>query len=451
MLINFLSVLLVLTSITPSDMQDNLQPEKVLNASEKDIQWFRDAKFGLFITWGPVSLVGTEISLSSMDNQGDGAGPGIIIPRDVYEKLYLSFDPCKFDAKEWIDLAQAAGIKYIVFITKHSDGFSMFDTRLSDYKVTRSPYARDITAEIAKACHEAGMRLGLYYCLPDWYHTDFRGENHARVIEYVHGQLRELVTNYGRVDVLWFDSVSLGPERYDSRGIFKILRQLQPAILLNDRAGLPGDFEAREDYIGCFETDRPWESIEILGSQWAWKPNDVIHTPQEVIRLLVKCVGRDGNLLMNVGPMSSGKFDPNQVKCLREVGSWLKKYGESIYGTRGGPFVVRPLGCDWADNIGIRGCEGGGPYVMENVVSTRKDHFIYLHVLRWSEGPLVLPPIPRKIVSNSVLTGGTAEISQTERSLEVNVAGAHRDAIDTIIKLELDESAETIPPIRPYP
>ena len=456
MLVKHLSILLVLISIAHSDAQETSGAANRLSDTDHSIAWFRDAKFGVLITWGPVSIKGTEIGFSRANEPpGEVGGKPGTISANEYDGLYKQFSPTDFDAKEWVGLFRDAGTRYVVFMTRASDGFCMFDTKLADYKITKSPIGRDLTAEIVKACHEVRMPVGFYYSPGDCRYPPpaFPSENHQRCfIPSFHSQVRELCSNYGKIDLLWFDGVPNDPKFWGSNDLFRMIRQLQPAIVINDRAGLPGDFETREGKIGGVQMDRPWETVEILGSQWAWKPNDVTHNPQEVIQLLVKCVGRDGNLLMNVGPMASGQLDPNQVKCLRQVGSWLKKYGESIYGARGGPYLVKPLGCDWADAIGVpTNCAIPGPYIDEDMVSTRKGNIVYLHVLNWKEGSLVLPSLGRKVIASSVLTGGTVEVTASEHNLKLSVPPDYRNAIDTIIKLKLDDSAETIPFIRPDP
>ncbi len=388
-----------------------------LSASAEDMQWWREARFGLFIHWGPVSLTGLEIGWSRGGERRGTGGTGPT-PLEVYDSLYEQFDPVKFSAREWVATAQAAGMKYLVFTTKHHDGFCMFDTKLTDYRITRSPFGRDVVAELADACHEGGLRLGFYYSPPDWHHPDYRTENHARYVEYLHGQLRELCSNYGRVDVIWFDGLGGRAEDWRSDDLFSTVRQLQPHVLINNRAGLPGDFDTPEQRVGRFQTDRAWESCITLCRQWAWKPDDQMKSLKDCIDTLVRCVGGDGNLLLNVGPMPTGEMEPRQVARLREIGEWLRQYGESVYGTRGGPFRPGP----WA-------------------ASTCKGTTVYLHMLDWPQDVVVLPPIPAQIVASSALTGGTPSVRQTEEGIEISVPAAQRHALDTIVVLELDRPA----------
>ncbi|MFQ6131004.1 MAG: alpha-L-fucosidase [Armatimonadota bacterium] len=389
---------------------------------EDRMRWWREARFGLFIHWGPVSLKGTEIGWSRGGERRGRGGRGPI-PADEYDNLYRQFDPTEFDAEEWVAIAKSAGMKYLVFTTKHHDGFSMFDSKLTDYKITNSPFKRDVTAELARACHEGGIGLGFYYSPPDWYHPDYRTENHARYIEYLHGQLRELCTNYGKVDIIWFDGLGGKPEDWDSEKLIAMVRQLQPGVIINNRGGLPEDFDTPEQRIGRFQTHRAWETCMTIGRQWAWKPDDQIKSLQECIGVLVRCAGGDGNLLLNVGPMPTGEIEPRQVQRLKEIGEWLEQYGESIYATRGGPFRPGPWGA-----------------------STHKGNTVYVHVLNWPEEGLTLPPLDKKVLASSVLTGGTAAVEQSEDGISIAVPPADRQENDTIVALQLDGPAAQASP-----
>ncbi len=393
-----------------------------LKAGERDVQRWRQMKFGLFIHWGPVSLKGTEIGWSRGGQRRGRSGRGSI-PAEEYDNLYKQFDPVKFNADEWIQLAKDAGMKYLVFTSKHHDGFSMFDSKLTEYKITNSPFKRDVVKELADACHKAGIKLGYYYSPVDWYHPDYRTANHARYIEFLHGQLREICSNYGRIDIVWFDGLGGSAKDWDSERLIKMIRGLQPHVIINNRAGLPADHDTPEQRIGKFQNDRPWETCMTICRQWAWKPNDQMKSLKQCIDTLVRVVGGDGNLLFNVGPMPDGRIEPRQVDRLREMGAWLEKYGKSIYGTRGGPFKPGPWGA-----------------------STHHNDVIYVHVLKWPGETLSLPRIPMKITESRVLTGGQVKVTQTDEGIEVSVPQADRQELDTIIALHLDGSAGEIPP-----
>jgi alpha-L-fucosidase len=407
----------------------SVESEKYLRASPEDMEWWRDAKFGMFVHWGPASLTGKEISWSRGGNRRSQHNFGSRdVPAEVYDNLYKKWIPEKFDAYEWIQLAKDAGAKYFVFVSKHHDGFCLFDSKLTEYTSSgpEAAWKHDAVADIVDACHKAGMKCMFYYSPVDWYHPDYRTENHQRYIEYFHGQMRELLTNYGCIDGIWFDGLGGSEEDWDSRKLFKMMRQLQPHLLINDRGGLPADFDTPEQRIGDFKFGRPWESCITICNQWCWKPNDTIKSLVECIQTLVKCNTRDGNLLLNIDPMPDGALESGRAGRFREIGDWLKKYGRSIYATRGGPFRLSI----W-----------GG--------STHKDNFVYLHILDWrfSDGVIRLPVIEKKITNCSVLTGGVALVNHTLNGTEISVPASDRNDIDTIVVLELDGHAAEVKPV----
>ena len=423
--------LLIFSAAVETLAESQPQVPDYLQASQKDLQWWRDAKFGLFICWGPVTLTGEEIGWSRAGERRAFSGTGTT-PVEVYDNLYKQFNPTEFDARQWMKLAKSAGVKYIIFLTKHHDGFCLFDTKQTDYNIMNSPFGRDITKEIAEACHKEGIKLGIYFSAVDWYDPDFfitmaqptvYAKSQARFLDRFKGELKELCTNYGNVSILWFD---LGwPDLYDSAKTFKMLRELQPGILINNRLSRPGDFGTPEQTIGGFDNKRPWESCITIGTQWTWKPNDTVKSTKECIQTLVRCVVGDGNLALNVSPTSSGEIEPVPSQRLKEMGAWLKKYGKSIYSTRGGPFIL--------------GKVGGSVY---------RDKRIYLHILEWPGDTLKLPVIKPKIKKVQALTGGDVTWKQTDAGIEISVPKDKRDDIDTIIMLELDGPAAGIEPIK---
>ena len=398
-------------------------PKESKQERDARLQWWREARFGMFIHWGPVSLKGTEIGWSRGGERRGRTGTGTIDVA-IYDNLYKQFNPIKFNADEWVQLAKDAGMKYLVFTTKHHDGFSMFDSKLTEYKITNSPFKRDVVKELADACHKAGLKLGFYYSPVDWYHPDYRTAQHARYIKFLHGQIRELCSNYGKVDIIWFDGLGGKAEDWDSENLFRIIRSLQPHAIINNRAGLPGDHDTPEQRIGIFQTERAWETCMTLGRQWAWKPDDQIKSFQQCIHTLVRVVGGDGNFLFNVGPMPDGQIEPRQADRLREMGKWLSKYGQSIYATRGGPFKPGQWGA-----------------------STYRDNRIYLHVLNWQGESLTLPVIDRNIVRSSLLTGGKVDIKRSQDGITVSVANEYQQENVTIVVLELDGPASDIEPL----
>jgi len=369
-----------------------------LSDREARLQWWREARFGLFIHWGPVSLKGTEIGWSRAGERRGYRGQGTEVPVEVYDNLYREFNPTNFNARQWVAIAQAAGMKYMVFTSRHHDGYSMFDTKASDYRITApaSPFGRDVVKELAAACHAAGLRFGVYYSQPDWHHADAFTDRHTNYLLYLQAQVRELLSNYGKIDILWFDGLGKDAHDYDATNLIQMARQLQPHILINNRTGLPEDFDTPEQRIGKFQNDRPWETCMTICRQWAWKPNDTLKSLKECLQTLIRCAGGDGNLLLNVGPMSTGEIESRQVERLNEMGEWLARYGESVYGTRGGPFKPGQWGA-----------------------STHKDDAIYLHVFQWPVRGLKLPPIPRKVQACDVLTGGSVKLRQSGEGLAV--------------------------------
>lgn len=395
------------------------------------IRWWREARFGMFIHWGPVSLKGTEISWSRGGERRGIGGKGEI-PVEVYDNLYRQFDPEKFNAAEWVSIAGSAGMKYMVLTAKHCDGFCLWRSAVDDYCMSATPFRRDVCGELASAAHAAGMRIGWYYSPMDWRDPDCRTVRNEVYLQKMRGHLRELLGNYGRIDLLWFDADG-GSIPWDQSNTYALVRSLQPGMIVNDRLGLGpynevdwtrldtnADYRTPEQRVGAFDVRIPWETCMTLGTQWSWKPNDRIKTAGECVRILVQCATGDGNLLLDVGPMPDGRIEPRQVDVLKQIGAWLAKYGESIYGTRGGPYTS--------------GTWGG---------ATRRGNALYLHIAKWEGDVLELPPLEQKIVRTTVLTGGTAKVAQTDHGIEVSLSAEHRDRYDTIVRLELDRSVES--------
>jgi alpha-L-fucosidase len=312
-------------------------------------------------------------------------------------------------------------MRYMVLTTRHHDGFSLFETKYSDYGIMnpKSPYRKDIVKMYVDACRRADMPVGFYYSQPDWHHPDYRTENHAKYLEYMHGQVRELMTNYGKIDMLWFDGLGGTEKDWDAEKLFKMIRELQPDIIINDRCGLPADHDTPEQRIGGFNRTRPWETCMTICQQWSFKPNDNMKSLEECLRTLLRTAGGDGNLLFNVGPMPDGRIEPRQVERLLEEGKWIKQYGESVYGTRGGPFKPGKWGA-----------------------STHKGNRIFVQVFEWPvEGPLVLPGLPKKIQSAKLFAGTAVKFDQTVEALRIEVPKEKREKIATTIVLELDGPA----------
>ena len=414
-------------------------------AAAARIQWWRDAKFGLFMHWGVYSIPG----------RGEWVQWNEQIPVDQYAKLADQFHPDHFDPDAWAAIAKSAGMKYTVLTARHHDGFALFDDPDSTFTSMKSAAHTDFVAAYVNAIRKAGLRVGLYYSPLDWRYPGFffpqlYRQNAIELRDQYHRQLNELASHYGKLDILWFDGGGnewLGFNGVEFKGNWHArprdqpytgefswqddtavanLRKLQPSLILNDRTDAPADFRSREGdgAMGDFEKNYPWELCTTLTTgAWGYQPNAPIKSLDEVIHLLVGAVGRDGNLLLNVGPRPDGQIDPAQAARLREVGDWLSKYGESIYSTRGGPYLPGDFG-----------------------VSTYRDKTIYLHILNPSAATLELPPLPAKVLSCSVLTGGTATCSQTVAGVDITLSG-NPIAPDTIVALSLASPASDISPI----
>ena len=328
-------------------------PELKTNAAA--LEAWKDMRFGMFVHWGPVSLVGTEIGWSR----------GREIPFSTYDSLYLQFNPVNFNANEWISIAKEAGMKYFVITSKHHDGFTLYDSEFTDYDIMETPIHRDLMMEMKQACEEQGIMFGTYYSVLDWWNPNYpigltgdkeiREEADMAVYEqYLKDQVGELITKY-QTNILWFDGQWEYPWTHEmGMNLYKYCRDLKDALLINNRVDkgfrsmegmtdsitkYAGDFGTPEQRIGGFNNAIPWESCITICRQWAWKPDDILKSPKECIHTLVKTIGGDGNLLLNVGPMPDGRIEPRQVEVLKEIGAWVKEHEQAIYGTRGGPYT----------------------------------------------------------------------------------------------------------------
>ncbi len=406
------------------------------------LKWWREARFGMFIHWGPVSLKGTEIGWSR----------GKQVPLKEYDNLYRKFNPVKFSGGEWARTAKSAGMKYMVLTAKHHDGFCLWDTATTSYDILSTPYGKDVVKELAEACRKEGITFCTYYSILDWYHPDYNVSSRGgpgyrlpagqtasmdRYEKYMKTHLRELIEKYGPLGVMWFDGEWEKPWTHErGAALYRYVRTLQPDIIVNNRVDkgrkgmhgstrdpgiYKGDFDTPEQRVGTFQTDRPWETCMTICRQWAWKPGDRLKSLGECLRILVNTAGGDGNLLLNVGPMPDGRIEPRQVRRLLEIGEWLETYGESIYATRGGPFKPGAWGA-----------------------STRKGNSIYLHLLKPPGEKLILPSFKNAVVKASLLTGGEVSVTKNDDSLAITVPERHLQDIDTIVKLELDGPAANL-------
>jgi alpha-L-fucosidase len=401
-------------------------------------KWFQDARFGLFIHWGVYSVLG----------DGEWVMNNKKIPISEYENLPAQFNPTEFDPVEWVALAKAAGMKYITITSKHHDGFAMFDSKISNWDIVdRTPYKKDVMKMLADECHKQGIKLFFYYSQLDWHHPDYfprgrtgltagRPENGEwfKYIDYMDGQLKELLTNYGPIGGIWFDGMWDRPKaEWRIEQTYKLIHSLQPAAMVGSNHHLkpfPGeDFQMFEKDLPGQKTsgfnaesevgDLPLETCETINGAWGYNANDKrFKSAKDLIHYLVKAAGYNANFLLNVGPMPNGKIQPEFADRLKQVGAWLEKNGETIYGTRGGPLTPRPWG-----------------------VTTRKGDKVYLHILNWPDQTLAIPKMPKKVKSATFFKdGGKLDFYEQDKyGLLIRSPQGFTDENDTIVVLELAE------------
>lgn len=389
----------------------------MIEARTKRTEWFRQARFGMFIHWG----------LYAIPARGEWVRSNERISAEDYQTYFDEFDPADYNPAEWARLAKEAGMKYAVLTSKHHDGFCLFDSKLTDYKATNTKAKRDLVREFIEAFRAEGLKVGLYYSLLDWHHEDYPAygdsfhpmrDNEAfkekrydfeKYIAYLHGQVRELCTNYGRIDIMWFD-FSYGDmqgEKWKASELVKMVRSLQPGIIIDNRleasgdhggsimtgnpAAYSGDFASPEQIIPSGGlTDEtgspiPWEACITMNNNWGYCSTDKLFKPsRQIIRKLVDCVGKNGNLLLNVGPDAKGVIPEESVGILKEIGRWMKKNGKSVYGC-GGAELPKP---EW------------GRF-------TKKGGYLYAHVLEGSIGALRLDGLNGGVKSARLLADGS--------------------------------------------
>jgi len=409
-----------------------------LHLREDEIRWWRDAKLGLFIHWGVYAVVG----------KGEWAYYNEKIPAEEYRRIareeFHPARPAREVAEEWIDAAQSAGMKYAVMVTRHHDGFAMWDSKGSWQDFTSMKYGpkADYVKAFTDVCHERGLYTGLYYSPMDWRFPGYfdpqgRPESARRMKRQAYDQVRELCTQFGRVNILWYDGGWLAHQGTDADAAWlweplklnRMARSCQPGIMTTPRSGYKGDFETDE---GPHEVKGkivpiPWEKCMSVSSAWGYKPDDTFFDFPFLLRMLVNTVCRDGNLLLNVGPDPEGHI-PEAVKAtFRELGAWLAENGASIYGTRGGI---------WQPVDGVFGC-------------TRAGSAVYVHILdceRFQD--LVLPaqdmPEDVEIQRAELLNGGDIALEQSEEGIRIIIPEAIREEkqLDTIVKLTIASKGE---------
>ena len=313
----------------------------------------------MFIHWNQSSVVAAEISWSKQFYDDDGEKllhnprPTLkhckaqehtdwiswfkpAVPKEIYDHLHKSFYPAMYNADSIVHTAMQAGVKYIVMVTKHHDGFCMWDSEYTDYDIMSTPFARDIVGEMADACHRHGMKFCIYYSQRDWHHPDYSSENLPRYNLYMRNQIKELLTKYAPVAGIFFDAHAWNkdPEVWESETLFKEIYAIAPDILINNRCGVPGDYYTPEQRVGSIDMETMWESCMTFTGEWSWRgfANEVIPV-EKCFDYLINCAGGNGNLLLNIDPLPTGQIDPREKSRLKIMGEWLARNGEAIYGS----------------------------------------------------------------------------------------------------------------------
>ncbi|PSK83345.1 alpha-L-fucosidase [Prolixibacter denitrificans] len=398
-------------------------------------QWFQDAKFGMFIHWGVYSVLGDGEWV--MNNQH--------IDKKTYEKLPAFFNPIAFDAAEWVRTAKEAGMKYITITSKHHDGFCMWNTKLTDWNIVdRTPYGKDVLKQLADECHKQGIKLFFYYSQLDWYQNNYyprgntghysgrpeKGDWYA-YLDYMDGQLTELLTNYGDIAGIWFDGWwDKKDADWRLNKTYSLIHKLQPSCLIGSnhhQAPKPGeDFQMFEKDLPGHNTtgfsgesevgQLPLETCETMNHSWGFNLQDKNYkSTKDLVHYLVKAAGYNSNFLLNVGPMPNGKIQPEFVKTLGEIGKWMDRYGKTIYGTRGGP--VSPH--NWG-------------------VTTVKGNKVFVHVLDLQDTNLLLPDFGKKVKKAYFFDDNTpVNFQQNKFGTTLNIPQDKRKPYDTILVMEI--------------
>ena len=398
-------------------------------------EWFQDAKFGLFIHWGVYSVLGKGEWVMNNDK----------IPVAEYEKLAARFNPTEFNPGEWVAMVKDAGMKYITITSKHHDGFAMFGTKQSDWNIVdRTPYHKDVLKMLADECHKQGIKLFFYHSQLDWHNPDYfplgrtghdagrpEGGDWNKYLDYMDNQLRELLTNYGDIGGIWFDGMWDKPNAdWKLARTYSLIHSLQPAALVGSNHHLKPfdgeDFQMFEKDLPGAKTaefnakseigNLPLETCDTINGAWGYNANDKrFKSSTQLIHYLVKAAGNNANFLLNVGPMPNGKIQPEFTERLHTVGLWLRKYGDSIYGTRGGPVKPRSWG-----------------------VTTQKGTRIYVHILDWNDEVLALPKIPVVYKASIFANGTPVEFQQINGATLLHLPAKSMDPIDTVVVLATD-------------
>lgn len=398
-------------------------------------EWFRDARFGMFIHWGVYSQLGAGEWV--MEQRG--------IPIPTYEWLASAFNPVKFDAREWVSLAKASGVRYITITSRHHDGFSMFASKVTPYNIVDwTPFKRDPIAELAAECRRQGIKLFFYYSQLDWHHPDYfpRGNTGAkagradagdwnRYLEFMDKQLTELLTNYGQIGGIWFDGMWDKPNAdWQLPRTYDLIHRLQPSALIvpnHHKAPMPGeDVQTFEQDLPGANTsgfskdatvsDLPLETSLTMNGAWGFNITDKnFKSTRQLIGYLVRAAGHGANLLLNIGPRPDGTIQPEAVERLREIGKWLATYGSSIYATRAGPVAPR----DWG-------------------ATTRRGDTVFVHILNWPDRLLSLPDVGGRVArARMFASGDSVAVTQNGAGVTLTLPPSIGAEADRVVVLTL--------------
>ncbi len=398
-----------------------LAPDLLL--PDKDKVWWRDAKFGVFIHWG----------LYAIPARGEWYMYNEQVPPEEYAKLAQRFNPQHYEPGRWAKLASTAGARYMVMTARHHDGFALWDSPGSyqHYDAMHAAAHRDLIAPFVKAVRLEGLRVGLYYSPLDWrfpgyFHPRELPENAALLKQQTYAQVEELMRNYGHIDILWWDGGWLAHKGSDADAAWfwepdklnRMVRKYQPKILINPRSGWQGDFDTSEgdaEITGPIRS-RPWEKTFSLNAHaWGYTPEDKVMSTDQVVRLLVDAVVRNGNVLANVGPDPDGIIPPKQTNTLKGVGVWLKRHGRAVYGTRPGP--LQPI-----DRV---------------YGTTTRGDSVFLYIVGWPADELWLPPLPRQVLGVRNLSGDIVKWSADPNGHTLSVPPSSRGSAVTVIEMQL--------------
>ena len=447
----WLLVTMLLTNSACTQKSPKETEEVVETLSHDDrMEWWRDAGFGMFIHWGAYAIPGGERNGEICRGGAEWIMDKLDYTIEDYEKEVVSqFNPVEFNADDWVAMAKDAGMKYIVLTSKHHDGFCLWDSEVSDYDVMdASPFKRDIVKELANACKRGGIKFCFYHSIVDWHHpqaqaplypnynagqkdqTVFNPEFPEYYENYLKPQVKELLTKYGDIGVVWFDgdwipdyTTEMGKEMYN------FILDMQPKTIVNNRVdkgrmgmegmdmegNFAGDFGTPEQEIPATGIDADWESCMTMNGSWGYKPSDSKWKSSErLIQNLVDIISKGGNFLLNVGPDGQGLFPPESVERLADMGVWTKANGESIYGAKTSPFD-RP---EW------------GRY-------TSKESVIYAHVFDWPEDGLLVLDSEIKVKKASLLIDGSTSFDLNESDNTLILNGEAPDEKVTVIKIEI--------------